>query len=70
MRYDVRVPKEENEMVQELRYQWRKLKKTADEVAAHLTSLQNGFKKELIKNVRQFAQAGEERAARAQMPAS
>lgn len=39
-RYEVRVPKEETDMVGDLRYSWRKLKKLALEVSDTLSRLQ------------------------------
>jgi hypothetical protein len=41
-RYEVRVPKEETDMVGDLRYSWRKLKKLALDVSDSLSLLQVG----------------------------
>ena len=53
-RYEVRVGKEEQEKVSELQYAWKKLKKQADDVGDGLVSLQSNFKKDLVRNVKQF----------------
>jgi hypothetical protein len=39
-RYEVRVPKEESDLVGDLRYSWRKLKKLAADVGDSLATLQ------------------------------
>ncbi|DBA69380.1 TPA: Dynein gamma chain, flagellar outer arm [Trebouxia sp. C0005] len=54
MRYEVRVPKEETDMVGDLRYSWKKLRKLSTDVSDNLARLQVGFKRELIKEVRLF----------------
>lgn len=50
----MRVSKEEMDTVHELPYSWRKLKRQADEVGEQLAALQSSFKKELVRNVKQF----------------
>ena len=40
MRYEVRVPKEETDMVSDLRYSWRKLRKLSTDVSDTLARLQ------------------------------
>ncbi|CAD7698753.1 unnamed protein product [Ostreobium quekettii] len=54
LRYEVRVPKEETDMVGDLRYSWKKLRKLATDVSDSLARLQVGFKRELIKEVKAF----------------
>lgn len=53
-RYEVRVNKDETDMVGELRYVWKKLKKLSGDVSDNLARLQVGFKRELIKEVKLF----------------
>ena len=53
-RYEVAVPKEESDMVSDLHYNWRKLRKLATEVSNKLAKLQVGFKRELIQEVKTF----------------
>lgn len=53
-RYEVAVPKEESDMVSDLHYSWRKLRKLATEVSNKLAKLQVGFKRELIQQVNSF----------------
>jgi len=53
-RYQVRVSKEETDMVGDLRYGWKKLRKLATDVADTLSRLQVGFKRELMKEVKLF----------------
>ena len=53
-RYEVRVTKEEQDTVGELPYTWTKLKKLADSVGDGLVAVQATFKKELVRNVKQF----------------
>ena len=53
-RYEVKVAKEETDMVGDLRYSWRKLRKLSTDVSDNLSQLQVGFKRELIKEVRHF----------------
>ena len=53
-RYEVRVPKEETDLVGDLRYSWRKLKKLAAETADSLSRLQVGFKRTLLQEVKAF----------------
>lgn len=40
LRYEVRVPKEETDMVSDLRYSWKKLRKLATDVSDTLTRMQ------------------------------
>ncbi|PSC73956.1 flagellar outer dynein arm heavy chain gamma [Micractinium conductrix] len=54
MRYEVRVPKEEADLVGDLRYSWRKLKKLSADVGDNLATLQVGFKRTLLQDVRLF----------------
>lgn len=56
MRYEVRVPKEETDMVSDLRYSWKKLKKLSMDVSDTLSRLQVGFKRDLISQVKVFVQ--------------
>eukprot|EP00854_Cymbomonas_tetramitiformis_P002070 gene2070-2767_t len=53
-RYEVRVTKEETDMVGDLRYSWKKLRKLATDITDNLTCLQVGFKRELLKEVKVF----------------
>lgn len=53
-RYEVAVPKEESDMVSDLHYSWRKLRKLATDVSNKLAKLQVGFKRELIQQVNAF----------------
>ena len=53
-RYQVAVPKEEGDLVSDLHYSWKKLRKLATDVANKLAKLQAGFKRELIKQVHSF----------------
>ena len=53
-RYEVRVSKEEQDTVGELPYTWKKLKTLADTVGDNLVSMQEKFKKELMRNVKLF----------------
>lgn len=43
MRYEVRVPKEETDMVGDLRYSWKKLRKLSTDVSDNLARLQVTF---------------------------
>ena len=54
MRYQVAVPKEEGDLVSDLHYSWKKLRKLATDVSNKLAKLQVGFKRELIKQVNAF----------------
>eukprot|EP00884_Botryococcus_braunii_P007425 jgi/Botrbrau1/16684/Bobra.0317s0002.1 len=54
VKYEVRVPKEETDLVSDLRYSWKKLRKLASEVTDALSQMQAGFKRELIKEVALF----------------
>jgi dynein heavy chain, axonemal len=54
MRYQVAVPKEESDLVSDLHYSWKKLRKLATDVSNTLAKLQVGFKRELIKQVNTF----------------
>jgi len=53
-RYDVRVPKEDVELVQDLRVIWKKVHKAGGDVSTKLSGLQTGFKKELLVAVKLF----------------
>ncbi|KAG8470448.1 hypothetical protein KFE25_008869 [Diacronema lutheri] len=53
-RYNVHIPKEEVDVVTDLRYSWKKLKKIADELQEHLGRMQAPFKKNLVRNVKLF----------------
>ena len=53
-RYDVRVPKEDVELVQDLRVIWKKVHKAGGDVSTKLSGLQTGFKKELLVAVNLF----------------
>ena len=53
-RFDVRLDKDETDSVGDLRYSWRKLLQTSNEVNSSLAELQTGFKRELVANVKQF----------------
>ncbi|KAI3432720.1 hypothetical protein D9Q98_004263 [Chlorella vulgaris] len=52
MRHEVRVPKDEADLLGDTRYSWRKLKKLAGEVADRLATLQVSFKRTLLADVR------------------
>jgi dynein heavy chain, axonemal len=54
MKYQVAVPKEESDLVSDLHYSWKKLRKLATELSNKLGKLQAGFKRELIKQVNVF----------------
>ena len=54
MRYNVEVPKEEQDLVTDLAYSWKKLKKDADEITDKLGQEQTQYRKGLIRNVRMF----------------
>ncbi|KAL4452763.1 hypothetical protein ABPG75_008425, partial [Micractinium tetrahymenae] len=54
LRYEVRVPKEEADLVGDLHYSWRKLKKLAADVADNLATVQVGFKRTLLQDVKLF----------------
>ena len=49
LRYEVRVPKEETDMVGDLRYSWKKLRKLATDVSDSLARLQVSFTKMKMK---------------------
>ena len=53
-KYEVRVPKEEIDMVGELRYSWKKLRTEATKANERLSKLQSGFKRELTRGVKAF----------------
>merc|ERR1719181_697704 len=53
-RYEVRVSKEEQDTVGDLLFTWKKLKTLADSVGDGLHNVQSQFKKELVKNVKNF----------------
>ena len=53
-RYRVDIPKEEADMVTDLSYSWKKLKKCADDITDSLGAQQTTFRKGLIRNVRMF----------------
>ncbi|KAJ1563094.1 Dynein heavy chain 5, axonemal [Cladochytrium tenue] len=56
MKHDVSVTKEETEMVDSLRYSWKKLKLLVIEVQTHLSKIQPVFKADLINAVQKFSQ--------------
>ncbi|KAJ1633354.1 dynein heavy chain and region D6 of dynein motor-domain-containing protein [Pavlovales sp. CCMP2436] len=53
-RYDVPVPKEETDIVTDLRYSWKKLKKLSADLQEHLSQMQAPFKKNLVRNIKLF----------------
>eukprot|EP00966_Prymnesium_polylepis_P108303 2506981-Prymnesium_polylepis.2 len=53
-RYNVEMPKEENDAVTDLPYSWKKLKKESDAITESLREKQKGFRKGLVRNVRMF----------------
>ena len=53
-KYQVAVPKEESDLVSDLPYSWKKLRKLATELSNKLAKLQAGFKRELIQQVNVF----------------
>ena len=53
-KYEVRVPKEEVDMVAELRYSWRKMRTQSTQVTEKLSKLQVGFKRDLVRAVKTF----------------
>ena len=53
-RYNVEVPKDESDMVTDLMFSWKKLKKEADTITDKLGEQQTQFRKGLIRNVRMF----------------
>jgi dynein heavy chain len=53
-RYRVEIPKEESDLVTDLTYSWKKLKKEADAITDSLRAKQGDFRKGLIRNVRMF----------------
>jgi dynein heavy chain len=55
-KHNVNVTKEETEMVDSLRYSWKKLKNLVIETQTHLSKIQPIFKAELISSVQKFAQ--------------
>mmetsp|Transcript_13743 Transcript_13743/g.31844 ORF Transcript_13743/g.31844 Transcript_13743/m.31844 type:complete len:4493 (+) Transcript_13743:136-13614(+) len=55
-RYDVRVPKEEIDVVGDLRLAWNKVRKLAGSVNDKLNQLQAGFKRGLVTSVKSFVQ--------------
>ncbi|KAK9865923.1 hypothetical protein WJX84_001850 [Apatococcus fuscideae] len=54
LRYEVRVPKDETDLVSDMRYSWKKLRRMASDVSDNLARLQVGFRRELIKEVEIF----------------
>ena len=48
------MPKEEADLVGDLRYSWRKLRRLAGEVSERLAQLQLGFRRQLLGEVRAF----------------
>ena len=54
LKYEDRVPKEEIDLVGDLRYSWKKLRKQSVDVNDNLSRLQVGFKRELVKEVKMF----------------
>lgn len=55
VKYEVPVPKEETDLVSDLKYSWKKLIKLSAEVSDRLSELQVGFKRELINQVKAFS---------------
>ncbi|KAJ1555489.1 Dynein heavy chain 8, axonemal, partial [Nowakowskiella sp. JEL0078] len=55
-KHSVSVTKEETEMVDSLRYSWKKLKQLVIDVQAHLSKIQPVFKADLISSVNKFTQ--------------
>ncbi|KAI8902513.1 dynein heavy chain and region D6 of dynein motor-domain-containing protein [Globomyces pollinis-pini] len=55
-KHNVSVTKEETEMVDSLRYSWKKLKTLVIETQAHLSKIQPVFKADLINSVQKFSQ--------------
>ena len=53
-KHNVSVTKEETEMVDSLRYSWKKLKQLVTDVQANLSKVQPVFKAELISSVQKF----------------
>jgi len=53
-RFNVPVDKDEQDQVTDLNYSWEKLRQTAGDVSEKLTTLQSGYKKDLISQVRDF----------------
>ena len=53
-RYEVRVPREETDLLADLRPHWRKLLKLSDSVSDTLAGLQEGFKHDLVREVKSF----------------
>jgi len=51
----VQVPKEETDVVTDLRYSWKKLKKLASDLQEHLSQMQAPFRKNLVRNIKLFA---------------
>jgi dynein heavy chain len=54
-KHSVSVTKEETEMVDSLRYSWKKLKTLVAEVQENLSKIQPVFKAQLIQNVQKFS---------------
>ncbi|TPX71761.1 hypothetical protein SpCBS45565_g00838 [Spizellomyces sp. 'palustris'] len=55
-KHSVAVSKEETEMVDSLRYSWKKLKQLVIDVQTHLSKIQPVFKADLISSVQKFSQ--------------
>ena len=53
-RYEVAVPKDELDVIGDLNYSWSKLKKLADSITDKLRSMQSGFRRGLVRNVKMF----------------
>ena len=53
-KYEVRVNKDEVDMVAELRYSWQKLRKESTKAADTLGKVQSGFKRDLTRAVKSF----------------
>ena len=53
-KYQVRVPKEEVDMVSELRYNWKRMRTEATKAGEALSKLQSGFKRDLSRGVKNF----------------
>lgn len=54
LRYEVQVPKEETDMLSDMFYAWKKLRKLQSDVSEKLNRYQAKFKKELVKEVKLF----------------
>jgi dynein heavy chain len=53
-RYEVRISKEENDSIAEVRNAWSRLMKQTNDVSDHLNSVQPAFKRDLQREVKEF----------------